>query len=312
MRRRLGGRQPLCGTGVTSAIDTIFNPSALSARTADSRPGPGPLMRTSRFFTPCSWAARPADSAATCAANGVDLREPLKPAAPDVAHDRALPCRSVIVMIVLLKDACTCAIPSETTFFTFLRTRAAAGALAMNFLPSRLNRRGLAQADGLARPLAGARIGARALTAHGQAFLVAHAPVTTEVHEPLDVHRRLAAQVPLDGELGNLLAQLVHLGVGKVLDLRGVLHPGRVADLARARTAHAEDRRQRDRRMLVIRNVDACNTCHERSLSLPLLVARIRADHANHAFAPHDLAFAADFLDRGLHSHRCLLTSRGT
>src|SRR5437868_1241180 len=88
MRRRLGGRQPLWGTGVTSAIDTILSPSALSARTADSRPGPGPLMRTSRFFTPCSWAARPAASAATCAAKGVDLREPLKPAAPEVAHER--------------------------------------------------------------------------------------------------------------------------------------------------------------------------------------------------------------------------------
>src|ERR1043166_5242445 len=105
MRRRLGGRQPLCGTGVTSAIDTILSPRALSARTADSRPGPGPLMRTSRFLTPHSCAARPADSAATCAAHGVGLREPLKPAPPDVAHDSALPCRSVIVMIVLLKDA---------------------------------------------------------------------------------------------------------------------------------------------------------------------------------------------------------------
>src|SRR5437588_2295236 len=136
MRRRLGGRQPLCGTGVTSAIETIFSPRALRARTADSRPGPGPLMRTSRFFTPCSCAARPALSAATCAAKGVDLREPLKPAAPEVAQDRALPCRSVIVMIVLLNEACTCAIPSETTFFAFLRTRAAAGALAIRyFLP---------------------------------------------------------------------------------------------------------------------------------------------------------------------------------
>src|SRR5438876_11529427 len=113
----------------------ILSPRALSARTADSRPGPGPLMRTSRFFTPCSCAARPAASAATCAAKGVDLREPLKPAAPEVAHESALPWRSVIVMIVLLKEACTCAIPSETTFFAFLRTRAAAGALAMN-LPS--------------------------------------------------------------------------------------------------------------------------------------------------------------------------------
>src|SRR5688500_6727146 len=83
-------------------------------------------MRTSRFFTPYSSAARPADSAATCAANGVDLREPLKPAPPDVAHDSALPCRSVIVMIVLLNEAWMCAIPSETLFLTFLRARAAA------------------------------------------------------------------------------------------------------------------------------------------------------------------------------------------
>src|SRR5512135_3100060 len=126
MRRRLGGRQPLCGTGVTSEMLVIFKPSALSARTADSRPGPGPLMRTSRFFTPHSCAARPAASAATWAANGVDLREPLKPAPPDVAHDSALPCRSVIVMIVLLKDAWMWAMPSATFFLTFLRTRVAA------------------------------------------------------------------------------------------------------------------------------------------------------------------------------------------
>src|SRR6476619_329411 len=107
----------------------ILRPSALSARTADSRPGPGPLMRTSRFFTPYSCAARPADSAATWAANGVDLREPLKPAPPEVAHDKALPWRSVMVMIVLLKEAWTWAMPSATFFLTFLRTRAAAALL---------------------------------------------------------------------------------------------------------------------------------------------------------------------------------------
>src|SRR3954468_24834664 len=126
MRRRFGGRQPLCGTGVTSEMLEILMPSAFSARTADSRPGPGPLIRTSRFFTPHSTATLPAFSAATCAANGVDLREPLKPAPPDVAHDSALPWRSVIVMMVLLKDAWMCAIPSATFFLTFLRTRAAA------------------------------------------------------------------------------------------------------------------------------------------------------------------------------------------
>src|ERR1700730_9961152 len=99
----------------------IFSPQLLSARTADSRPGPGPPTRTSTFFTPCSCAAVPAFSAATCAANGVLLREPRKPQPPEVAQDSVLPWRSVIVMIVLLKEACTCAIASSTFLRTFLR-----------------------------------------------------------------------------------------------------------------------------------------------------------------------------------------------
>jgi hypothetical protein len=62
-------------------------------------------MRTSRFFTPHSCAARPACSAATWAANGVDFLEPLNPAAPEVAHASALPWRSVMVTMVLLNEA---------------------------------------------------------------------------------------------------------------------------------------------------------------------------------------------------------------
>src|SRR5690349_20367476 len=107
----------------------IFRPQLLSAGTADSRPGPGPPTRISTFFTPCSWAEVPAFSAATCAANGVDLREPRKPQPPEVAQESVLPWRSVIVMIVLLKDACTCAIASSTflrAFFGFLAPAAAA------------------------------------------------------------------------------------------------------------------------------------------------------------------------------------------
>src|SRR5580765_695839 len=130
-RRFLGGRQPLCGIGVTSSMLVTLRPQALRARTADSRPGPGPPTRTSTFLTPCSCAAMPAFSAATCAANGVLLREPRKPQPPEVAHDSVLPCRSVIVMIVLLKDACTCAIASSTflrTFLGFLAPPAAAAA----------------------------------------------------------------------------------------------------------------------------------------------------------------------------------------
>src|SRR5919206_76390 len=65
--RRFGGRQPLCGIGVTSLIDRICSPAAASAWIADSRPLPGPCTRTSTrldfFVVPdfavammlCSW-----------------------------------------------------------------------------------------------------------------------------------------------------------------------------------------------------------------------------------------------------------------
>ena len=41
-RRRFGGRQPLCGIGVTSVIETTCMPAVCSARIAASRPEPGP------------------------------------------------------------------------------------------------------------------------------------------------------------------------------------------------------------------------------------------------------------------------------
>src|SRR5438105_4765256 len=86
-RRRLRGRQPLCGTGVQSRMRLILNPAELSARSADSRPAPGPLTSTVTLRTPCSIAFLAAASAASCAANGVVLRGPLNPPAPEVALD---------------------------------------------------------------------------------------------------------------------------------------------------------------------------------------------------------------------------------
>ena len=45
-----------------------FMPAAWSARSADSRPPPGPLTSTPRVRTPCSWAFLAHSSAAICAA----------------------------------------------------------------------------------------------------------------------------------------------------------------------------------------------------------------------------------------------------
>src|SRR6185369_3797091 len=118
-RRRFDGRTPLCGIGVTSRIEVIWKPTAWRARSALSRPEPGPLTSTSRVRTPWSAALRPASSAATWAAYGVDLRLPLKPIMPALDQAIALPWASVMVIMVLLKLAFTCATPEVM----FLRSR---------------------------------------------------------------------------------------------------------------------------------------------------------------------------------------------
>src|SRR5580704_18162146 len=101
-RRRFGGRQPLCGTGVMSWMEPTSSPVACSDRMAVSRPEPGPLTKTSTLRMPCSMARRAAASAAIWAAYGVDLRDPLNPTWPADAHEMTLPIGSVIETIVLL------------------------------------------------------------------------------------------------------------------------------------------------------------------------------------------------------------------
>ena len=69
---------------------------------------------------PCSIALWAASSAASCAAKGVDLREPLNPLTPDDDQATTFPETSVIVTIVLLNDAVMWAIPLWMFFLTFL------------------------------------------------------------------------------------------------------------------------------------------------------------------------------------------------
>src|SRR3954469_3103608 len=110
--RRLGGRHPLCGTGVTSLMPVTSIPAFCSERIAVSRPEPGPFTTTSTLRTPCSMARRAHCSAAIWAANGVDLREPLNPTFPALAHARTLPSVSVIETIVLLNELLMWATPT--------------------------------------------------------------------------------------------------------------------------------------------------------------------------------------------------------
>jgi len=60
---------------------------------------------------PCSMARRAQASAASWAANGVDLREPLKPTLPAEAQEMTLPSMSVMHTIVLLNELLMWATP---------------------------------------------------------------------------------------------------------------------------------------------------------------------------------------------------------
>src|SRR4051794_24501556 len=103
--RFLGGRQPLCGIGVTSRIARTSIPAVARARTADSRPEPGPATRTSTVRRPVSFALFAAVKDACCAANGVPFLDPRNPREPELDQASTFPSGSVKVTMVLLKEA---------------------------------------------------------------------------------------------------------------------------------------------------------------------------------------------------------------
>jgi hypothetical protein len=115
----LGGRQPLCGNGVTSSIEMIRKPACCIAEIADSRPEPGPLTLTSISRTPLRIAVLAQRWAACWAAKGVLLREPLNPTQPAEPEQIVSPSKSVIVINVLLNVAFMQTIALTTFLLTF-------------------------------------------------------------------------------------------------------------------------------------------------------------------------------------------------
>src|SRR5438445_7895864 len=143
-------------------------PALLIARIADSRPPPGPFTLTSACCMPASVAFLAASYAACCAANGVPLRDPRNPRAPEDDCAIKFPSRSVIEIIVLLNDAAIYTIPFGMCFFSFLRKTfflPPAVALAIGLF---LARRFLLGNRRAARSFARASVRVGALAANGQ------------------------------------------------------------------------------------------------------------------------------------------------
>src|SRR5580658_8612224 len=115
-----------------------------------------------------------------------------------------------MVIMVLLNVEFTCATPDTMFLRSRRRTRVASFAiwtiLQSRFKTSAPNpklvetvRRSLLLAgDGLRLALAGAGVGVGALTTHRQLLAVAQAPIGSQIHQPLDVDRDLAAKVAFD------------------------------------------------------------------------------------------------------------------
>jgi hypothetical protein len=116
--------------------------------------------------------------------------------------------------------------------------------------------------SGLTRALAGTRIGAGTLAAARQAFAMTHATVAAQIHQTLDVHGQLTAQIAFNDKLGDFVAQLLEFVIVQVFNLFIGCNTRSVADLLRTWTANTVDGGQADDGVLMVWDIHPCDTCH--------------------------------------------------
>src|SRR5215831_20861842 len=138
--------------------------------------------------------------------------------------------------------------------------------------------------------------------------------VRPDLHQPLDVHRDVLAEVALDATL--LLddaADLPHVVLGEVFDANVWAHTRFLQDAIRAVPSDAVDVSEADLHSLRDRQIHACNTCHSSKpsalrpqpcLALSLFVLLVRADHPHDTLAADDLALVANPSDGRSDFHR--------
>src|SRR5690554_4244421 len=145
-------------------------------------------------------------------------------------------------------------------------------------------------ADRPTRTFAGARVRLGPLTTQRKTTAMTQTTIATQVHETLDVQRHITTKVTFYGVLANLSTQGVYLFRGEILNLGGRRDAGSSTDLLCTRTANPEDIGQRDRRMLVVRDIDACNTGHQLSPKFERLARLVTTKGATAYPFPHKRA----------------------
>jgi hypothetical protein len=129
-----------------------------------------------------------------------------------------------------------------------------------------------------------------------EALAVTEAAVAAEVHQALDVHLHFAAQIAFDLVFRlEELADLLDVAFRQLFGLLRRIDACLLADIERGLLADAVQVRKRVRDVLVVGEVDACNTSHD--LSLTLLVTGILTNDADHTLAADHLALVANLFD---------------
>src|SRR6185295_3042030 len=170
--------------------------------------------------------------------------------------------------------------------------------------PRRLALAGDAHSPGA---LAAAGVGLGSLSPDRKAAPVAEPTVGADLGQPLDVLGALAAQVPLHLFGLDRLAKLHDLVVGQVLDVGVRIHPGALDELAGGGGADSVDVGEAHLDALVERDVYASDTSQispPATSTLPLLVARVRADDQHDAAPPNHPATLAHRLYGRSNLHR--------
>jgi hypothetical protein len=88
------------------------------------------------------------------------------------------------------------------------------------------------------------------------------APVATKVHQALDVHRDITAQIAFHLILGNFASKFVRVFLGQIRYLLVSRKTGVVTNGLRCSTADAENRSQGDFYMLVIGEINPSDSSH--------------------------------------------------
>src|SRR5215470_4738134 len=194
------------------------------------------------------------------------------------ADDQAmvLPWASVMVIMVLLNEAFTCATPDAMFLRSRRRTRVASLPIHDPFAApatqptspypvlchAALDSLFLA-GDGFGRSFAGARIGMRALAPHWQATAMPQPPVAAEIHQPLDIHGNVTPQIAFHhivtiDDFANLQDFLIgQLGYPTLMGNIDLLH-----DILSVSGSDPMDILQSNNHALVCGYVYTSNSCH--------------------------------------------------